>query len=406
VFSLSPYHFVLAGCGAAILIAYWLPRFVARYSPASAALLMIGGLLAFGFWPGMPETFDPTASPGWWKIAAEIAVIISLFGTAIRIDKLADLNVWKPTLRLLIIAMPLCLIALTVAGTAAGLTLGAAILLAAVLVPTDPVLAADVQVGPPLEGGEHPIRFALTSEAGLNDGLAFPFVYLGILILAGDFNMGEWLGIYVVYKIVVGFLIGAVAGWAISKLLFEFPRDNALADQGLGVLALAAIFATYGLAEIAEGYGFISVFIMGLVMRQIESQHEYHKQLHHFSESIEQSITALMLILLGATLPVMWEYITWPMMLIGLMLIFILRPAAGAISLIGHDAPWREKAVISFYGVRGVGSIFYLAYAATQTQISGIGVLWATVAFTILVSTIMHGFTAPAIVSNATDGES
>lgn len=96
------------------------------------------------------------------------------------------------------------------------MTLAGAVLLAAVLVPTDPVLAADVQVGPPLEGGEHPVRFALTTEAGLNDGLAFPFVYLGIFLVAATGTAEEWLwkwfGLYVIYKIVIGTLAGLIAG--------------------------------------------------------------------------------------------------------------------------------------------------------------------------------------------------
>lgn len=166
--------------------------------------------------PGVPEAFNPLDRPVFWEFASELAVIIALFGTGLRLDRIADFAKWSPVIRLLLIAMTLCILAVAFGGMLIGMTLAGAVLLAAVLVPTDPVLAADVQVGPPLVGGEHPVRFALTTEAGLNDGLAFPFVYLDIFLVAATGTAEEWLwkwfGLYVIYKIVIGTLAGFVAG--------------------------------------------------------------------------------------------------------------------------------------------------------------------------------------------------
>jgi NhaP-type Na+/H+ or K+/H+ antiporter len=180
LFGLSSYHVAMVGLGASIIVAYWLPRFFSGREPAASALLIVAGLGAFSLIPGMPAAVDPRTAPKIWEITSELAVIISLFGTGLRIDNLTSYARWRPTVRLLAILMPMTIVAVALLGWAlAGMTLAGAILLGAVLAPTDPVLAGDVQVGRPTEGGEHPVRFSLTTEAGLNDGLAFPFVVPG-----------------------------------------------------------------------------------------------------------------------------------------------------------------------------------------------------------------------------------
>lgn len=408
-FGFEAYHVLLAGCGLIIICAYWFPRFLSGREPAASGLLILGGMAVFGFLPGMPEAFNPVDSPRFWELASEFAVIVALFGTGLRIDKISDRGLWSPTVRMLAVAMPLCIVGVTLLGMTAGLTLAGAVLLAAVLAPTDPVLAADVQVGPPLEGGEHPVRFALTTEAGMNDGLAFPFVYLALFIAAAGFAPGEWgmewFGLYFVYKIGLGAVGGAVAGWLLGKVMFSYPPKNILANSGSGLIAMAGVLLTYGLCELSEGYGFIAAFVMGLVLRRQEADHDFHTRLHRFSESVEHAVTAILLVLLGGTIPALLPYLDWPHAILGLALIFVIRPAAGLFSLIGTPLKWKQRGVVAFYGVRGVGSIYYLAYAGGQTEFTDEGALWATVAFTILVSTLVHGFTAGSVVWAATHDE-
>ncbi|MFN2099971.1 cation:proton antiporter [Altererythrobacter sp. MF3-039] len=405
-FSFSPYHILLAGCGATIVFAYWLPRWFSGREPAASGFLILGGLLAFGLVPGIPDAISPIDRPLFWEFATEIAVIAALFGTGIRIDQLSETGKWSPTVRLLLVAMPLCILAVALGGLMVGMTLAGAVLLAAVLAPTDPVLAADVQVGPPLEGGEHPVRFALTTEAGLNDGLAFPFVYFGIFLVAAAGNsgnwIGEWFGLYVAYKIIVGVLAGVAAGWLLGKFLFAMPRVNPLANTSSGVIALAGVLLTYGATELVEGYGFIAAFVMGLMLRRVESDHEYHAKLHNFTEALEHAITAILLVLLGGALPALLPYLTWGYAALGLALIFVIRPATGMLALIGTNLSLRQRGVVAFYGVRGLGSIYYLAYAGGQLDLVNEGELWATIGFTILVSTLVHGLSAGAVVDAAT----
>ena len=407
LFGFAGYHVALAAIGAGIILAYWIPRFFSGREPAASALLILIGTAVFAIVPGMPAAIDPRMSPRIWELTSEIALIVSLFGTGLRIDNLSDWRRWQPTFRLLLILMPLTIVAVALLGWwLAGMSLAAAILLGAVLAPTDPVLAGDVQVGPPTEGGEHPVRFTLTTEAGLNDGLAFPFVYLALILLAQGFAPGEWelewLARDVVYRIAIGALGGAAVGWLLGRVLFALPRGNALAETGSGVVALAGVLFCYGATELAEGYGFIAAFVAGMVLRRSEAKHEFHARLHGFNEAIEHALTAIMLILIGGALPLLWPELDWPHVAIAVLLIFVVRPLGGWLALARTDFRPRERWVVAAYGVRGLGSIYYLGYAASHAEFPGEGKLWAIVAFTILLSTIVHGLSAGAAVARAT----
>jgi NhaP-type Na+/H+ or K+/H+ antiporter len=139
------------------------------------------------------------------------------------------------------------------------------------------------ELGAPTEGGEHPVRFALTTEAGLNDGLAFPFVYLGLIVGSTAFSatslLTEWVVQAVFYRIVVGCLAGAAIGWLLGRLLFTIPGGKILAETGSGVLALAGVLLCYGTTELLEGYGFIACFVAGLTLRRVEADHQFHTRL-------------------------------------------------------------------------------------------------------------------------------
>lgn len=406
MFELSPYHLLLVALGTATILAYWLPRFVSGREPAASALLIGLGYAAFALVPGMPAAIDPIRNPGVWERVSELCVIVGLFGVGLRIDRLRGRKQWRPTVRLLVVAMPLTIGAVALLGWAfGGMTLAGALLLGAVLAPTDPVLAGDVQVGAPQEGGEHPVRFALTTEAGLNDGLAFPFVYLALAIAAAggvtEGLIGEWLWRDMIYRIVVGGLGGVGIGWLLGKLMFAWPRQNALAESESGVIALAGVLAAYGLTELAEGYGFIAVFVAGVTLRRAESGHEFHVRLHDFSQNIEHALTSLLLVALGAALPALLPALDWAGAAIGLGLILVVRPLVASLALAGVMTG-RARGVVAFYGVRGVGSIYYLGYAGSHMTLVNSAQLWAIVAFTVLASTVVHGFTAGLAMERAT----
>lgn len=407
MFEFSSYHLLLAALGLAIILAYWLPRFISGREPAASALLIGLGWLLFGWIDGMPEAISPITSPKPWEILSELCVIAGLFGVGLRIDRVFQAARWGPTVRLLAFAMPLTILGIAVLGwQAGGMTLAGALLLGSVLAPTDPVLAGDVQVGRPTEGGEHPVRFTLTTEAGLNDGLAFPFVHLSLAIAAAATLtpdlIGTWAARDLAYRIVVGVACGAAIGWLLGKVLFDFPRENALAKTEAGVFALAGVFIAYGMTELAEGYGFIAAFVAGVTLRRQESDHAFHARLHDFSETIEHALTAMLLIGLGAAMPALMRELDLTGVLIALGLILVIRPAAGLLSLAGSRLRTPERLVVAFYGVRGVGSVYYLSYAGSHMELTNEAQLWAITALTILVSTVLHGFSAAFAVERAT----
>lgn len=403
-FGLSAYHLAMMLVGAGVIVAFWLPRFLSGREPAASALLILFGIAIHWAMPDVWRALDPREAPKLWEVASELAVIVALFGTGIRIDDLAHYRRWRPTIRLLAAAMPLTIAAVALMGWAfAGMTLAGAILLGAVLAPTDPVLAGEVQVGPPTEGDEQPVRFTLTTEAGLNDGLAFPFVYLGLLLGSSGFSaamLGEWLLVDVFYRIAAGVLGGAAIGWLLARVLFVIPRGNVLANTASGVLSIAGVLFCYGATELAEGYGFIACFVAGIVLRRVEAEHEFHGRLHGFNEAIELALTALLLLLVGATFPRLFGILDWAHAGIALGLIFLVRPIAGWVGLARTGLAARERLFVAFYGIRGVGSIYYLAYAGSHLELVNEGQLWATILLTILLSTIVHGFTAGPIVDH------
>ncbi|MGB3553874.1 MAG: cation:proton antiporter, partial [Jannaschia sp.] len=347
-FGLYPYHLVLSSVGAAVILAYWLPRFISRHEPAASGLLILFGMAAFALIPGLPEIPDPRQDPYLWEVVAELTVIIALFATGLRIDDMSSLTHWGPTIRLLAVAMPLTILAVALLGySLAGMTVAGAILLGAVMAPTDPVLAGDVQVGPPLEGGEHPVRFALTTEAALNDGLAFPFVYLGLLVAVEGLAPGswavEWLARDVLWRIAVGAVMGVAGGWALGQILFFVPSKSALADTASGVVALAGVLLCYGSTELVEGYGFIAVAVAGLTVRRIEADHAFHRELHDFTEAVEHALTAVLLFALGAVLPRLLEGLTVAGAAIALLVLLVVRPLSGWISLSKSNLRGRDR---------------------------------------------------------------
>ncbi len=400
----------MAALGASLLFAYWLPGALFRRPAGSAALIMILGTLSYYALPNMPEPLNPLHSPLIWELTAEFVVIVVLFATGLQFDKIPRWKTWQPSFRLLVIGMPLTIASVALLGWGwAGMTIAGAVTLGAVLAPTDPVLAGDVQIGPPNDGGEDPVRFTLTAEAGLNDGLAFPFVYLGLALASIGTDptnwLTEWLLVDVVYRVSIGTIAGLGLGWLLGRMTFASAGMAPLADSGPGVIALASTFLCYGLVELVEGYGFLAVFFAGVMCRRVDANHAVHARMYAFAHSIEQALTAFLLFALGSVLPLLWPYVDWRYSTIGISLIFIIRPLAGLISLVGVKLPLMAKLAISFVGVRGIGSLFYLGYVSERMDFINKEQLWSLVAFTIFASTVIHGATAALLVRYATGEE-
>ncbi|WP_316791445.1 cation:proton antiporter [Pedobacter frigoris] len=333
----------------------------------------------------------------------EIIVIISLMGTGIKIDRRFSFSNWSSPLRLIGIAMLLCITTCVLLGMSMlNLTLPAALLLGAVLVPTDPVLASDVQVGPPNEKYKSEARFALTSEAGLNDGFAFPFIWLAILAATTGLQSAsvlDWLSYHLFYKIAAGLLLGWLSGKLTAFLVFNISEKYRLLKPTDGFLAISLMLFTYGLTELFHGYGFIAVFVAALTLRHAEKTHKYHKELHAFTDQIERALLGILLIFFGGTLVSgILSPLTLKMAAFSFGFLILIRPISAYLSLYGTSVHWKEKLAISFFGIRGIGSVYYLAFALGHASFGNEGELWAIVAFTLLLSIIMHGLTANLIM--------
>jgi NhaP-type Na+/H+ or K+/H+ antiporter len=402
---MDDYILILLIAGLASLGMAFMPTVSKRTGVSYSLIYMVVGIiiyLAIGDWLPSPL---PSSNNEVTLHLTELIVIISLMGTGIKIDRSFSFRHWSTTLRLILIAMLLCIVACVILGTfMLHLALPAALLLGAVLAPTDPVLASDVQVGPPNEKLKSETRFALTSEAGLNDGLAFPFTWLAIVVATTPLHQEsilEWLGYHLIYKITAGLLIGWLCGKLTAYLVFHISEKYKLLKPTDGFLAISLMLSTYGITELLHGYGFIAVFVCGLTFRHAEKTHDYHKELHSFTDQIERLLLGVLLIFFGGTLASgILKPLTLEMAMFSVVFLLFIRPISAYLSLLGLSIHWKEKLAISFFGIRGMGSVYYLAFALGHASFENADQLWAIVAFTMLLSIIMHGLTATPVMNH------
>ncbi|XAM00234.1 cation:proton antiporter [Phycisphaeraceae bacterium D3-23] len=325
------YTLIVFILGLAFLAAAVLPPLLRRVPLSLPMLYVAVGMLLPTLWADAPRA-DPLLRGELTERLSELAVIVALMGAGLKLDRPVGWKRWKLTWRLLGITMPLCILALVLGGWGLmGLTLGGAVILGAALAPTDPVLAASVQVGPPGEKDTSETRFALTSEAGLNDGLAFPFVNLAILLAGAGVTAGGlsgWLAVDVVWKVGAGVGMGWLAGRGLAWLIFRFTHPGNIID---GFVALAITLVTYGGTELVHGYGFIAVFVAALVFRAQERSHELHRTLHAFVDQIERLLMAGLLMFFGASITHgLFAALTWEGVVVALAFILVVRPGRGA----------------------------------------------------------------------------
>ncbi len=403
-----PTVYVVAGLG--LLAAVALPRLAAGRA-FSAPMVFVALGVALGLLPGVPvsATGQPQTSDELFVVEhlTELVVIIALFGVGLALDRPFGWRRWATTWRLLAVAMPVTIALVAVSGVGlAGLAPASALLLGAALAPTDPVLASEVQVGAPSDDpadDEDEVRFALTSEAGLNDGLAFPFVWAAVLLAAAP--VSEWglrlVAWELVGKVALGVGVGVAVGWLLAQLAFRSPATALrFAETAEALVALAGVFVAYGLAELVGGYGFLAVFVAAVTMRGYERAHSYQHVLHSFVEQVERLLTLALLVLLGFGLATgLLRGLTWGGAATAVLLVLVIRPAAAWVSLRGCVLRPEQRAAVAFFGVRGVGSFYYLAFGLGTAAFTGVEELWSIVGFAVLLSVIVHGMAAGPVMT-------
>ena len=400
---MDSYIIVLTFVGLAALGMAWMPS-ISRKTGISYSVIyvLLGIVLYIALGPYLPLP-DPISQNKDTLHLTEMVVIISLMGTGLKIDQRFSLRRWAVPLRLVSITMVLSIVIVTLAAMwGFGLNLATALLLGAVLAPTDPVLASDVQVGPPNEEIQDKIKFSLTAEAGMNDGTAFPFTWLAIMLALADGNgvdMSYWVLYYLLYKIIVGVACGFLIGRLLAYLVFRLPEKRPFMEVRDGFVAISATLLVYGITEMVKGYGFIAVFIAAITLRNFELGHHYHRKLHSFTDQIERILIAVVLILFGGSLVSgVLVKLTWQMALFSFFFVLAIRPLTTLISLVGAKLHIKEKLAISFFGIKGMGSFYYLSFALEQRFFPKNEELWAILAFTVLLSIMIHGLTATPIM--------
>lgn len=380
-----------------LLVAMALSDSVLRRLPLTTAMLYLaGGVLLGPLALGLIE-LDPVERPELLERLAEIVVIVSLFAAGLKLRAPLTERRWVVPVALAFGSMTLTVGLVTLVGwTLLGLPLGAAVLLGAVLAPTDPVLASDVQVDEPSDRDR--LRFSLTGEAGLNDGTAFPFVMLGLGLLGlHDLGAGgwRWWTVDVVWAVAGGVGVGTLLGTLVGQLVIYLRREH---KEALGLddfLALGLITLSYGVALLIHTYGFLAVFAAGLAVRRIERRHTGEEEpppdveaaarneeaeeeatdpdtapaymaqaVLGFSEQLERIGTVGVVLLVGAMLPP--ERAPYTALWFAPLLFLVIRPLAVAPALLRSGLTGLQRSLLAWFGIRGIGSVYYLSYAVAR----------------------------------------
>lgn len=390
-------------------------------TPAILYLLVgcLVGPMGFGLFH-----FNPLKESALLEILTELAVLVSLYCAGVKMPSPVTFRRWRAPLQLAVISMAITVGLVTLFGYYwLSLPLGAAVLLGAVVAPTDPVLATEVQVRH-ADDPDH-LRFSLTCEAGINDGSAFPFVMLGLGLLAlhdlGG-SGGRWLVMDVLWAsgagTGIGIAMGCAAGWLVYRLRTKFV-DSVFLESflGLGLIALA-----YGICLLVDAWGFLGVFSAAVALRHTElrlargtqsfrsgvtagskenSRTETHMHVSEsslmFNEHLERIAEIVLVLLIGGSL--FWNSWSWRAVVFAGFLFIIARPLSVHLGLLGSKAPMRVRHLAGWFGVRGIGSMYYLMYAIQHGLPDELALeLLQLVLVTVALSILVHGVSVkPAI---------
>ncbi len=427
--------------GGALLLAMAFSSAWIRRMAVSTASIYLGVGVLIGPWGFDLLRLDLTKPSAWFEHFTELAVVFSLFVGGLRLRLPFRDPAWHSAWRLASVVM-----LISIAGVAViawwlfDMPLALALLVGAMLAPTDPVLASSVTVG---HSQDHDrLRYALSGEAGLNDGAAFPFVVLGLLLLETQFGMGDlarWATIKLLWAIPAGLVIGFVFGRVVGRAAIALRARSRDTSAPTDFLALALIALSHAFATVVGAWGFLSVFAAGIGLRRAEirtveeSPHpessdredEPHPpaetmvapntvtrkeiaepavaagvlvaEVFSFGDTVERMLEMLLVVLLGVTLATHWS---WQGVALGLALIVVVRPPATMLCLMGSPLSKIQRALIGWFGIRGIGSLYYLAYALNHGLTGELSHKVAGITVSAVVTSIViHGLTSLPLMS-------
>ncbi|WP_418643640.1 cation:proton antiporter [Stutzerimonas kunmingensis] len=415
-----------------------------RWLPITTSLIYLGfgvliGQLGIGLWE-----MEFLHIAGWMEHLTEVAVLVSLFVSGLKLRMPLRHPAWKSAYVLAGPVMLACIGGVTLlCHYLFGLSWGVAVLIGAILAPTDPVLASLVQVNDARDSDR--LRYGLSGEAGFNDGTAFPFVVFGLMLIAQGQLEADWVGEWALHRLLwavpagllIGFLLGKLVG-RVAIYLRTRHTDTAMSPNDS--LALALIALAYVGAELAGAWGFLAVFAAGLGLRHAEiaaaddsatpSEELINDAVPHLAEGglapralslddrqlgqprvaagvlmgdvlafggqLERSLEVLLVTMLGVLVSVHWD---WRAVPLGLALFLLIRPLSVMLLM-----PWRyldrsQCLTAGWFGIRGIGSLYYLSYAVTHGLLPDeaqtiIGLVLSVVALSI----VLHGLSTQPLL--------
>lgn len=404
--------------------------------PLSTAMLYLGvGVAVSPIGLGWAHV-APLDHPKLLEHLAEGVVLVSLFTAGLKLSHGLRDRRWLLPLRLATLSMVVTVGAIALVGWwLVGLPIGAAVLLGAVLAPTDPVLASDVQVKEPTDRDQ--LRFALTGEGGLNDGTAFPFVMLGLGLL-GLHELGtsgwRWFAVDVVWAVAAGLGVGAGLGIVVGKLVLHLRREHQEAVGLDDFLALGLIALAYGAAILLHAYGFLAVFAAGVALRQlveaqtpadvspaaaqqaaalpdrtaadamaVDPKHAPAYMAHAvlgFNEQLERIGEVAAVVVIGMLLwGVEWRHALDAWWFVPLLLL-VIRPLSVAVGLWGSRVHRDRRRLIGWFGIRGIGSLYYLMYAVTHGLPQPLAQQLTALTLSVVVASIVvHGISVTPLMA-------
>ncbi|MES2910805.1 MAG: cation:proton antiporter [Pseudomonadota bacterium] len=403
-----------------ILIAMTMGGSFIKRLPLSAAMLYLGIGMAIGPWGLGLLVLRPTRDVVLLERLTEVAVLISLFTAGMKLELPLSDRRWRIPVQLASVSMVITVAVIAAIGVGLmGMSPGAAILLGAILAPTDPVLASEVQVANP--GDRDRLRFGLTGEGGLNDGAAFPFVMLGLGLL-GLHELGDmgwrWLAVDVLWAVAgglgIGYLLGNLVGRGI--LYLRVRHKEALGSDEF--IALGLIALTYGVALLCHTYGFLAVFAAGLALSRIDrhgasqaaiaepaeldanavelqtsesaAPSTMMRAVQRFNAQLENFAEVVIVLAVGALIavvPFRWEVLWFTP-----LLFLVVRPAAVVVGLLGTGIRGQQRRLMAWFGIRGIGSIYYLLYAIRHDISNNLTEqLLSLVIAVVVASVVVHG---------------
>lgn len=418
--------FVLVGL---LFVVIALAGSVLKRLPLSTAMLYLAAGAALGPHGAGLLNLDILEQTAIWERVTEVAVLISLFAAGLKLRVPLNDRGWMLPVRLATISMTLTVGLVALVGVwAMGLSWGAAVLLGAIVAPTDPVLASEVQVTHSTDRDR--LRFGLTGEAGFNDGTAFPFLMLGLGLL-GLHEIGangwRWAVVDLVWAVGAGLGSGVVLGTLIGKLVLYLRKTHREAVGLDDFLALGLIGLAYGAALLVSGYGFLAVFAAGLALRRIEMRADGDKPPEDvleaaasadaeelaidpekapaymaqaalgFTEQLERIGEVVVVLLLGGMIS--WSLLTPTAAWFIPLLLLVIRPVAVYVGLIGTSVTSTQRRLTAWFGIRGIGSVYYLSYAIEHgLSTADSQTLAALVLATVAVSVVVHGMSVTPLM--------